>query len=51
MRDRDPLGPLPGDPSWAGGTTQLFDGRVSRRGGLVRRLALGPVRPEWPARS
>jgi uncharacterized protein YbjT (DUF2867 family) len=47
-RDRDPLGPLPGDPSWAGGTTQLFDGRVQRRGGLFRRLALGPVWPQWP---
>ena len=48
MRDRDPLGPLPGDPAWAGGTTHLFDGRVRRRGGLLRRLALGPVRPQWP---
>jgi uncharacterized protein YbjT (DUF2867 family) len=48
LRDRDPLGPLPGDPSWAGGTTQLFDGRVQRRGGLFRRLALGPVWPQWP---
>ena len=48
MRERDPLGPLPGDPSWAGGTTHLFDGRVRRRGGLVRRLALGPVVPQWP---
>jgi hypothetical protein len=48
MRDRDPLGPLPGDPAWAGGTTQLFDGRVRRDGSLLRRLALGPVRPQWP---
>lgn len=45
MRDRDPLGPLPGDPRWARGTTHLFDGRIHRRGGLLRRLALGPVRP------
>ncbi len=45
MRDRDPIGPLPGDPSWARGTTHLFDGRVHRRGSLFRRLALGPVRP------
>ena len=45
MRDRDPLGPLPGDPRWARGTTHLFDGRVRRRGGWRRRLALGPVRP------
>jgi uncharacterized protein YbjT (DUF2867 family) len=48
MRERDPLGPLPGDPAWAGGTTQLFDGRVRRDGSLLRRLALGPVRPQWP---
>lgn len=48
VRDRDPLGPLPGDPSWAGGTTQLFDGKVRRRGGLRARLALGPVVPQWP---
>ncbi len=47
-RDRDPLGPLPGDPQWAGGTTHLFDGQVRRRGGVVRRLALGPVKPVWP---
>ena len=47
-RERDPLGPLPGDPAWAGGTTHLFDGQVRRTGGLLRRLALGPVRPQWP---
>jgi hypothetical protein len=47
LRERDPLGPLPGDPEWAGGTTHLFDGRVRRQGGLLRRLTLGPV---WPSR-
>ncbi len=43
--DRDPLGPLPGDPDFAGGGIYLFDGQARRRGGLLRALQLGPQRP------
>lgn len=44
--DRDPLGPLPGDPPWAGGDVYLFDGEARHRPqGAVRRLLLGVRRP------
>lgn len=43
---RDPMGPMPADPSWAGGGVYLFDGRVRHRPrGALDRLALGPRRP------
>ncbi len=45
--ERDPLGPLPGDPEFAGGGVYLFDGEARRRGGLGRLATLGPVRPRW----
>ena len=45
--DRDPMGPLPGDPEFAGGGVYLFDGDVRRRRGWRRALQLGPVRPRW----
>lgn len=44
--DRDPLGPLPGDPDWAGGDVYLFDGEARHRPrSAVRRLLLGVRRP------
>jgi uncharacterized protein YbjT (DUF2867 family) len=44
--DRDPMGPLPGDPSWAGGGVYLFDGAVRHRPrGTLDRLLLGVRRP------
>ena len=44
--DRDPRGPLPGDPSWAGGEVYLFDGRVRRRPrSKLAGLLLGVPRP------
>ena len=49
--DRDPMGPLPGDPDFAGGTVYTFDGRVRRHSGLRRRVLLGPQRPRWPRRT
>lgn len=46
-RDRDPVGPLPGDPDFAGGGVYTFDGDARRSGGLRSRLQLGPRRPGW----
>jgi uncharacterized protein YbjT (DUF2867 family) len=44
--ERDPMGPLPGDPPWAGGGVYLFDGEARHRPrGAVSRLLLGPRRP------
>ena len=44
--DRDPMGPLPSDPAWAGGGVYLFDGEARHRpGSAVGRLLLGPRRP------
>jgi uncharacterized protein YbjT (DUF2867 family) len=43
--DRDPMGPLPGDPEFAGGGVYLFDGDARRHGSVVSRLQLGPRRP------
>ncbi len=46
--DRDPMGALPTDPSWAGGGVYLFDGEPRRRSGpLLGRLLLGVRRPGW----
>lgn len=48
VADRDPMGPLPTDPSWAGGGVYLFDGEARRRpASLVHRLLLGVRRPRW----
>ncbi len=45
LPDRDPMGPLPTDPAWAGGVVYLFDGRVRHRpGSMAARLLLGPRR-------
>jgi hypothetical protein len=44
-RERDPMGPLPGDPAFAGGGVYTFDGDARRRGGLLTQLQLGPKRP------
>jgi uncharacterized protein YbjT (DUF2867 family) len=44
---RDPMGPLPGDPDYAGGDVYLFDGAARRRGGLLTQIQLGPRRPRW----
>lgn len=45
-RDRDPMGPLPGDPPWAGGDVYLFDGEARHRPrSAVSRLLLGVRRP------
>ena len=44
--ERDPMGPLPGDPAWAGGDVYLFDGEARHRPqGAVRRVLLGVRRP------
>jgi uncharacterized protein YbjT (DUF2867 family) len=44
--DRDPMGPLPGDPPWAGGRVYLFDGRPRRKPqGPLDRVLLGVPRP------
>lgn len=44
--DRDPMGPLPGDPSWAGGEVYLFDGHARRRPrSKLAGLLLGVPRP------
>jgi uncharacterized protein YbjT (DUF2867 family) len=44
--DRDPMGPLPTDPPWAGGAVYLFDGEARHRPqGGVGRFLLGPRRP------
>ncbi len=44
--ERDPMGPLAGDPPWAGGGVYLFDGEARRRpAGPVGRLLLGVRRP------
>lgn len=46
VEDRDPMGPLPGDPEWAGGGVYVFDGQARHRpASLVRRALLGPRRP------
>lgn len=45
--ERDPMGPLPGDPEYAGGDIYLFDGAVRRRGGLRTQIQLGPRLPRW----
>lgn len=46
VADRDPMGPLPADPDWSGGSVYLFDGAVRRRPrGPVDRLLLGLPRP------
>jgi uncharacterized protein YbjT (DUF2867 family) len=45
--DRDPMGPLPGDPPFAGGGIHTFDGRARRHGTLRNRVLLGPLRPRW----
>jgi uncharacterized protein YbjT (DUF2867 family) len=43
---RDPMGPMPGDPAWAGGSVYVFDGRVKHRpSSLLGRALLGPRRP------
>jgi uncharacterized protein YbjT (DUF2867 family) len=45
-RDRDPMGPMPGDPAWAGGEVYLFDGEARHRPrNRVGRLLLGVRRP------
>jgi uncharacterized protein YbjT (DUF2867 family) len=45
-QDRDPMGPLPGDPDWAGGDVYLFDGRARRRPrSRLAGLLLGVPRP------
>ena len=45
-RDRDPMGPLPGDPAWAGGDVYLFDGKAQHRPrSAINRLLLGVRRP------
>lgn len=49
--ERDPMGPLPGDPDYAGGGVYLFDGAARRSGGLLSQLQLGPRRPAWLTRS
>ena len=44
--DRDPMGPLPGDPTWAGGEVYLFDGQARRRPrSKLAGLLLGVPRP------
>jgi uncharacterized protein YbjT (DUF2867 family) len=44
--DRDPMGPLPSDPAWAGGEVYLYDGQPRRRPrSLAGRLLLGPSLP------
>ena len=44
--ERDPMGPLPGDPAWAGGSVYYFDGRARRRPrSAVERFLLGVPRP------
>lgn len=45
--ERDPMGPLPGDPEFAGGGIYTFDGDARRHGTLRSRLLLGPHRPRW----
>ena len=46
VQDRDPAGPLPGDPPWSGGGVYLFDGQARHRPrGPVDRLLLGVRRP------
>jgi hypothetical protein len=46
VQDRDPMGPLPGDPPWSGGGVYLFDGEARHRPrGTVDRLLLGVRRP------
>jgi hypothetical protein len=46
VADRDPMGPLPGDPAWAGGAVYRFDGRVRHHPrGAAERLLLGVRRP------
>jgi uncharacterized protein YbjT (DUF2867 family) len=46
VADRDPMGPLPTDPDWAGGSVYLFDGAVRHRPrGPIDRLLLGLPRP------
>jgi uncharacterized protein YbjT (DUF2867 family) len=43
--ERDPMGPLPTDPAWGGGSVYLFDGHVRHRPpSLASRLLLGPRR-------
>lgn len=48
--DRDPMGPMPGDPAHAGGSVYTFHGQARRHPGLRTRLLLGPQRPRWPRR-
>lgn len=44
--DRDPMGPMPFDPSWSGGGVYLFEGRAQHRPGTaLDRLLLGVRRP------
>ena len=44
--DRDPMGPMAGDPAWAGGEVYLFDGRARRRPRTrLAGLLLGVPRP------
>ena len=46
VAERDPMGPLPTDPTWAGGGVYLFDGEARHRPrSAVSRLLLGPRRP------
>ena len=46
VAERDPMGPLPADPAWAGGEVYLYDGKARRRPrSLVGRLLLGPRLP------
>lgn len=46
VRERDPMGPLPSDPTWTGGDVYLFDGEARHRPRtLVRRALLGVRRP------
>jgi uncharacterized protein YbjT (DUF2867 family) len=46
VADRDPMGPLPGDPSWAGGEVYLHAGEAKHRPRtLLGRVLLGPMMP------
>ena len=48
LEERDPMGALPTDPPWAGGSVYLFEGQARRRPpSLLHRLLLGVRRPGW----
>ncbi len=47
----DPLGPVPGDPQWAGGEIQVEGGAAVRRPrSLAASLLLGLPRIDWDAK-